>query len=454
MGLDTCELNSSSSSTTSDSLVFNNESELFASSSLNMKLRRRSFTSERRRAIPPSSRIHKRHSIHTISGVNIQQQYPTLKSDVDNDSNTTGSILAIPLIFDATHHQRRRSSTVHSFVESDNRCQQNERYLFSRPEEASNDQVFRHNSRDRQVFNNGDMPTNSDNLSPTVEEQQDYFERLHLPRTHLYASRRSTLYTMSSRPPSYKPYATSERNIQREQERIALVRLQQLYQRERQIRGGSGWLQHILFNRSSEEEEELSQDRVKWNNIFTACIYQQFEGFNMAFWIILLVFIGAISVFVPGLSGAAFTLWIPLVLYGLLNIFILRHRRKQKEQIQMLEYQIAEDRERRIRELMEHVELPENHYFVTDFSRQDHTHPVTTLLPPPPTYQHNDHSITINGTSALSSSSSSSPLFSPSPLQSTMARSIASSEEDHGQREEERWRRYNVEEIINTEEQH
>ncbi|KAI7851874.1 hypothetical protein BDC45DRAFT_514536 [Circinella umbellata] len=447
MAPDTCESNSSFSSTTSDSLPFNNES---VSSSINTKLRRRSFTSERRRAIPPSSSLRKRHSIHISSRVNIHQKYPTLNSDVDNDSNTTGSIFTIPLRFDTAHHLRPRGSTAHSCDEGDIRHQQNERCLFSRPEEGCNNQVLRHNSRGRQVFNNVNMPTSSDNLSSTEEEQQDYLEHLHLPSTHLHAPRRSTLHTMASRPPSYKPYATSERNIEREQERIALDRLRQLYQRERQIRGGGGWLQHILSNRSG-EEEELSQDRVKWNDIFTACIYQQFKGFNMAFWIILLVFIGAISVFVPGLSVAAFALWIPLILYGLLNTFVLRHRRKQKEQIQMLEYRIAEDRERRIRELMERAELPENHYFTIDFSRQNHTHPVTTLLPPPPTYQHNDHNITVNETSALPSSSSSS---SPSPLQSTMARNTAASEEDHDQREEERWRRYNVEEIINTEEQH
>ncbi|KAI8149932.1 hypothetical protein BJV82DRAFT_585254 [Fennellomyces sp. T-0311] len=301
------------------------------------------------------------------------QHIPTRRTSTNTQLSSPIENQSYPNRNDADN---RRTSFVSSIVDSMTTRRQSS-LGFMRLEEESyppREDAFRYSLRESQMLDTP-MGPHYDRNAPNVYPNLSNNDHPMLPeRIH------SRTPTIASRPPSYKAYSSEERNIQRQQEWAAAIRLQQYYHHERRLRSGSRWLQEILWNREDEQ--------VHWKDAFTACFAEQFQGFHMAFWVVLFVFVGAISVFLPNLTSAAFALWIPLILYVLLAFFMLYHRKKRLRRIQQLEYQVAQARERRIRELMSAVELPENHYFVTEYRRSSHAHPVTTLLPPPPAYQH------------------------------------------------------------------
>ncbi|KAI9491543.1 hypothetical protein BDB00DRAFT_832701 [Zychaea mexicana] len=361
------------------------ESNSEASSSI--QRRRRSLAAEHNGC---KNAIHvdvpKRHSMDTARLLHLRaQQYPNVVYD---DINTTNDAMFTHTAGNNNSH--RPSSVVHNIVDSITGRRPSSSLQFVRLEEGSEtqqverDNVSRRSLRDSQLLNGITMPS----VLTADDEDEAYRERYYpacVQQRNSCLSAFSSVRpaTLASRPPSYKINDTAEQNQQRQQEWEALVHLQQLYQRERRLQSGGGWLQALVWN-SGEEERN---NRLRWKDAFSACLNEQFHGFHMAFWIVLLAFVGAISVFLPGISSAAFALWIPLVVYAAIAVFMVHHRRQRRRKIQRLEYQVAQAREQRIRELMAAVELPENHYFVTDYATSSrHTHPVTTLLPPPPSY--------------------------------------------------------------------
>ncbi|CAO3648859.1 unnamed protein product [Mucor hiemalis] len=116
----------------------------------------------------------------------------------------------------------------------------------------------------------------------------------------------------------------------------------------------------------------------------------------MAFWIIVFIFVGAISVFVPSLPKGSQAMWIPLVLYMLTAFILFRHRYKQSVRIDQLERQVLEERRRRRRQDLlnephqPRQQLPNGYFFEIHYDDKEHTHPYRTLLKPPPVYTKDD----------------------------------------------------------------
>ncbi|CAO3593045.1 unnamed protein product [Absidia cylindrospora] len=195
------------------------------------------------------------------------------------------------------------------------------------------------------------------------------------PSRFSFISRRTTrLRSVLSRPPSYKRYDNPEQEEQQARDIAALRRLEQYYENER----NTGLLHQLLW---AEEGE-----KVPVKQVLLSCIADQFTGFYMAFWIIIFVFLGAVSVFVPGLPQAAKALWIPLALYCIGVLVFFSYHRRHATKIYELEQQIGRARRRRLNELLSNMELPSDHYFVIEDRSTSHAHPVVTLLPPPPNY--------------------------------------------------------------------
>ncbi|KAI9265148.1 hypothetical protein BDA99DRAFT_559222 [Phascolomyces articulosus] len=380
-----------SSAISLDTFTYNNTEV-----STSIQLRRRSFTlghgvnnvSNNNTEQQCTAPHNKQHYIDTIqSSQKKDEEYLSISQETD--SNISSNLSTIPSI---NNRNRRRSSMIHGTMDRLEGYRRSSQLPTQHEEETDTQQTSQYDDELRRNIH-GSQIYNVNALTPTSLEEPSYSEQLqptvshprHLQRSELPSIHRSS--TLASRPPSYKAYATSEQNIQREQEWGALVRLQKLYQHERRLERGGTWFKTLLWNSSGEEVEN---GPFRWRDVFAACVHEQFQGFHMTFWIVFLVFVGAISVFLPNLSNATFALWIPLIVYVLIAIFMLRQRRKRKEKIQKLECQVVHAREHRIQELVRAVELPENHYFVTEHSRIGHTHPVTTLLPPPPTYQRNE----------------------------------------------------------------
>ncbi|KAI8077711.1 uncharacterized protein BX664DRAFT_343300 [Halteromyces radiatus] len=183
----------------------------------------------------------------------------------------------------------------------------------------------------------------------------------------------SNLRPMLSRPPTYKRYDNPEQEEQQARDMEALRRLEHLYNQEQ-----NNGILHQLF--SSEGDSFAS---VK--SMFVSFITSQFTGFYMAFWVIVLVFVGAVSVFVPGLPPVAKLLWLPLGLYCLGVFFFFSYHQRHAREVFQLERQVSRARRRRLNELLRNMELPNDHYFVIE-QRASSGHPVMTLLPPPPNY--------------------------------------------------------------------
>lgn len=118
-----------------------------------------------------------------------------------------------------------------------------------------------------------------------------------------------------------------------------------------------------------------------WNGLVA-----QFSGIYFAFWLVTLAFLGAISIIVPGIPRIALLLWIPLVLYLSFSVYFFRQRRtKMREHGDQASFVERGRRESRVRELLRAMRLPESYFFVIS-NQKEHSHPVVTLLPPPPTY--------------------------------------------------------------------
>lgn len=116
----------------------------------------------------------------------------------------------------------------------------------------------------------------------------------------------------------------------------------------------------------------------------------QFSGVYFAFWLVILGFLGAVSIIVPGIPQITLLLWIPLVLYLSFACYFFRKRRAARPAARRAaaceeSYAGRGRRESRVRELLRAMRLPENYFFVIS-NPKEHTHPVVTLLPPPPTY--------------------------------------------------------------------
>jgi hypothetical protein len=116
----------------------------------------------------------------------------------------------------------------------------------------------------------------------------------------------------------------------------------------------------------------------------------QFYGVYFAFWLVVLAFVGAVSVFVPSLPPVALLLWIPLVVYLGVSIYLLHKRRQEKAAMEAAAPE-RERRESRLRELLHAMRLPDSYFFHID-NQKEHRHPVVTLLPPPPTYASENNS--------------------------------------------------------------
>ncbi|KAG2183425.1 hypothetical protein INT43_006431 [Umbelopsis isabellina] len=113
-------------------------------------------------------------------------------------------------------------------------------------------------------------------------------------------------------------------------------------------------------------------------------IAAQFHGIYFAFWLVLLSFLGAVSVFVPGLPQAAIVLWVPVVIYLCVAVFMFHRRRANRVHNDTNED--PSDHTLPAQESMRQMRLPDSYYFVIN-NTKDHAHPVVTLLPPPPNYR-------------------------------------------------------------------
>ncbi|KAG2175196.1 hypothetical protein INT44_007684 [Umbelopsis vinacea] len=166
--------------------------------------------------------------------------------------------------------------------------------------------------------------------------------RSHTPRNSIF-----TMSSLLSRPPSYKRFDPIESDLPADAENEA----------------------HHLGG---------------WKGLQT-----QFYGVYFAFWLVVLAFVGAVAVIVPGLPAIALLLWIPLVVYIGIAFHLFRQRRKERAAIEAAAPE-RERRESRVRELLHAMRLPDSYFFLID-NQKDHRHPVVTLLPPPPNYANDNN---------------------------------------------------------------
>lgn len=197
-----------------------------------------------------------------------------------------------------------------------------------------------------------------------------------------------------SRPPSYIPPQGQQTTISsadlacRQRHLEILSELGEYYYRQ-ELK--SHYLNRLLLCSTTTDSENLS-----YKDALCACLEDQFKGILMAFWIIVFIFVGAISVFVPTLPKGSQAMWIPLILYMLTAFILFRHRYKQSVHIDQLERQVLEERRRRRRQDLEsepqqHIRpLPNGYFFEIHYDDKEHTHPYRTLLKPPPIYTKDD----------------------------------------------------------------
>ncbi|KAI8879173.1 hypothetical protein K501DRAFT_276810 [Backusella circina FSU 941] len=185
-----------------------------------------------------------------------------------------------------------------------------------------------------------------------------------------------------SRPPSYLPHSDTERQLQHQRDLQVLQQLGEYYYRQRQR---DDYFNRLFFNDIQDNE---STEKYKMRDAFKVCCLGQFKGILMAFWTLVFVFLGAISVFVPSLPKAAHALWIPLIVYIVTSFCVFKYNQKEVAHIDSLERYVLEARNRRRQEIHQaeqHFQLPDGHFFEIQYPKE-HGHPVVTLLPPPPTY--------------------------------------------------------------------
>ncbi|KAI7890842.1 uncharacterized protein EV154DRAFT_243368 [Mucor mucedo] len=177
-----------------------------------------------------------------------------------------------------------------------------------------------------------------------------------------------TITRTLSRPPSYVVNDAMLLDAEREQAHLEILHELGEYYHQRE----QGFLK-VLLCRSSD---------TNYRDACQSCLLSQFQGVLMAFWITVLICLGALSVFTHLPQGAQ-ALWIPLALYMILAFFLFKQRHKRAIRIDQLERQVLAERTRRRLNL-----LPTGHFFEIQYDNKDHTHPYRTLLKPPPIYTH------------------------------------------------------------------
>ncbi|KAI8081432.1 uncharacterized protein BX664DRAFT_340379 [Halteromyces radiatus] len=113
---------------------------------------------------------------------------------------------------------------------------------------------------------------------------------------------------------------------------------------------------------------------------------RQFYGTALVFWLVCFVLVGIISLFIPHAPPLVMLLWLPLVLYFVILLLLHIIYKQSRLKLEYVQYQLAGIRQYRHRAITQVREYPNDLYFLHYISIQ-HTHPITTLLPPPPTYQ-------------------------------------------------------------------
>jgi hypothetical protein len=182
-----------------------------------------------------------------------------------------------------------------------------------------------------------------------------------------------------SRPPSYMMQRDTTSFTVDEQSHSEMVQELAEYYNRQNIR--NSYLDRLLFWNTSEENE---QEKIKYKYAVQSCISSQFRGTAMLIWILILIFVGCISIF-TGPKGSQ-VLWVILGVYLIFVIISFRNRRKEDKRIVDLERCIMDQRVRRRELLDQSHSLPEGYYFEIQNRTKNHTHPVVTLLPPPPAY--------------------------------------------------------------------
>jgi hypothetical protein len=189
-----------------------------------------------------------------------------------------------------------------------------------------------------------------------------------------------------SRPPSYLPHSDSERQLQHQRDLQVLQQLGEYYYRQRQR---TDYFNRLFFSDIEDNNDtESTATKFKMGDAFKVCCLGQFKGILMAFWILVFVFLGAISVFIPSLPKAAHALWLPLIVYIVVSFCVFKFNQKEAAHIDSLERYVLEARNRRRQEIYQaeqQFQLPDGHFFEIQYPKE-HGHPVVTLLPPPPTY--------------------------------------------------------------------
>ncbi|CAO3595779.1 unnamed protein product [Absidia cylindrospora] len=133
------------------------------------------------------------------------------------------------------------------------------------------------------------------------------------------------------------------------------------------------------LERDLQQSIQSHQKGSKWQH--------PFHGTALVFWLVLFVLIGMVSFFLPQQQPSSVALWLPLLVYLFaLFLFHVTFRKKRAQSLQDRQAQLAAIHQRRQRVLTQVSEYPADLFFL--YATSDHyTHPVTTLLPPPPSYQ-------------------------------------------------------------------
>lgn len=182
-----------------------------------------------------------------------------------------------------------------------------------------------------------------------------------------------------SRPPSYMMHRDTASSTVNEQSHLEIVQELAEYYNRQNTR--NSYLDRLLFWNTNEENE---QEKIKYRYALQSCISSQFRGTAMMIWIIVLIFVGCISVF-AGPKGSQ-ALWAILGIYLIFVIISFRNRRKETKRIEDLERCLVDQQLSRRELLNQSHPLPEGYYFEIQNRTKNHTHPVVTLLPPPPAY--------------------------------------------------------------------
>ncbi|KAL0090783.1 hypothetical protein F4703DRAFT_1790738 [Phycomyces blakesleeanus] len=188
-----------------------------------------------------------------------------------------------------------------------------------------------------------------------------------------------------SRPPTYQQYDNPADADQHRNDIERLHRLEELYR----LQHGNDYQANRTSNNYSRRysEDHANQSSYSgWKEKIGRFLLNQFRGLFIALWMVVFVFVGCLTVFLP-LPEAAYAMWAPLVLYVIGVLIVNTSDRRRAREMATLRQQVGEARRRRIQELLQAMNLPENHYFEIQDDPKHHGHPVMTLLPPPPEYQ-------------------------------------------------------------------